>query len=72
MPQVTAVFCQSAIESAQKDHATVVQNMLDNKESHLRKLGVAIFLCCVEVFGVQELCTLFVKLDLRRQCFINM
>lgn len=35
---VTAVFCQSAIESAQKDHATVVQNMLDNKESHLQKL----------------------------------
>ena len=37
--QVTAVFCQSAIESAQKDHATVVQNMLDNKESHLQKLA---------------------------------
>jgi len=35
---VTAVFCQSAIESAQNDHATVVQNMLDNKESHLKKL----------------------------------
>ena len=35
---VTAVFCHSAIESAQKDHATVVQNMLDNKESHLQKL----------------------------------
>lgn len=35
---VTAVFCQSAIESAQKDHATVVQNMIDNKESHLDKL----------------------------------
>ena len=36
--EVTAVFCQSAIESAQKDHATVVQNMIDNKESHLDKL----------------------------------
>ncbi|CAE7259058.1 SCN11A [Symbiodinium natans] len=35
---VTAVFCQSAIESAQKDHATVVQNMIDDKESHLAKL----------------------------------
>eukprot|EP00913_Durusdinium_trenchii_P009397 g8832.t1 len=35
---VTAVFCQSAIESASNDHATVVQNMLDNKESHLQKL----------------------------------
>ncbi|CAE7847323.1 NaCP60E [Symbiodinium necroappetens] len=35
---VTAVFCQSAIESAQSDHATVVQNMLDNKEQHLQKL----------------------------------
>lgn len=35
---VTAVFCQSAIESAQNDHANVVQNMLDNKESHLQKL----------------------------------
>ena len=32
------MFCQSAIESAQKDHATVVQNMIDNKESHLDKL----------------------------------
>ncbi|CAJ1402915.1 unnamed protein product [Effrenium voratum] len=29
---LTAVFCQSAIEAAQKDHTTVVQNMLDNKE----------------------------------------
>ncbi|CAE7259046.1 NaCP60E [Symbiodinium natans] len=35
---VTAVFCHAAIESAQKDHATVVQNMLDNKEQHLQKL----------------------------------
>ncbi|CAE7259023.1 Scn9a [Symbiodinium natans] len=35
---VTAVFCQSAIESAQNDHATVIQNMLDNKEQHLQKL----------------------------------
>ncbi|CAE7259034.1 scn4ab [Symbiodinium natans] len=35
---VTAVFCQSAIESAQGDHATVVQNLLDNKEQHLDKL----------------------------------
>ena len=36
--KVTAVFCQSAIESAQKDHATVVQNMIDNRESHVQKL----------------------------------
>jgi len=35
---VTAVFCHAAIESAQKDHTTVVQNMLDNKEQHLQKL----------------------------------
>eukprot|EP00434_Breviolum_minutum_P015959 symbB.v1.2.014067.t1/scaffold1007.1/size144738/12 len=35
---VTAVFCQSAIESASKDHTTVVQNMLDNKAAHLQKL----------------------------------
>lgn len=27
------VFCQSAIENAQKDHAAVVQNILDNKDS---------------------------------------
>lgn len=26
------VFCQSAIENAQKDHAAVVQNILDNKD----------------------------------------
>ena len=31
--QVTGVFCQSAIESAQQDHATVVQSMLENKEA---------------------------------------
>jgi len=35
---VTAVFCQSAMESAQEDHATVVQSLLDNKEAHLQKL----------------------------------
>ena len=27
------VFCQSAIENAQKDHAAVVQNILDNKDT---------------------------------------
>ncbi|CAE7763345.1 ANK1 [Symbiodinium pilosum] len=46
---VTAVFCNSAIESAQNDHATVVQNMLDNKESHLKKLR-ALF----SKFDIQE------------------
>lgn len=35
---VTGVFCQSAIENAQKDHAAVVQNILDNKEAHLKKI----------------------------------
>lgn len=35
---VTGVFCQSAIENAQNDHAAVVQNILDNKESHLKKI----------------------------------
>ncbi|OLP86979.1 Sodium channel protein type 8 subunit alpha [Symbiodinium microadriaticum] len=35
---VTGVFCHSAIESAQNDHAAVVQNILENKESHMRKL----------------------------------
>jgi len=35
---VTGVFCQSAIESAQQDHATVVQSMLENKEAHLSKM----------------------------------
>ncbi|CAE7665595.1 Scn4a, partial [Symbiodinium pilosum] len=35
---LTAVFCQSAIESAQNDHATAVQNMEANKEMHLKKL----------------------------------
>ncbi len=28
----TGVFCQSAIENAQNDHAAVVQNILDNKD----------------------------------------
>eukprot|EP00435_Cladocopium_sp_Y103_P010346 s886_g2.t1 len=35
---VTGVFCQSAIENAQKDQAAVVQNILDNKESRLKKI----------------------------------
>lgn len=35
---VTAVFCQSAIESAQSDHFNMVQSMLENKEVHLRKI----------------------------------
>lgn len=30
------VFCQSAIENAQKDHAAVVQNILDNKDIQLK------------------------------------
>jgi len=35
---LTGVFCQSAIESANNDHAMVVQSMLDNKASHLAKI----------------------------------
>lgn len=35
---VTGVFCQSAIESAQNDHTTVVHSILKNKELHLNKL----------------------------------
>lgn len=35
---VTAVFCQSAIESAQNDQITMMQAMLMNKEKHLRKI----------------------------------
>ncbi|CAE7928428.1 unnamed protein product, partial [Symbiodinium sp. KB8] len=35
---VTGVFCQSAIESAQNDHAMVVQSMIDNKTAHLTKI----------------------------------
>jgi len=34
---ITAVFCESAIESAQNDQFTVVQSILANKESHLEK-----------------------------------
>eukprot|EP00439_Symbiodinium_sp_Y106_P025873 s469_g3.t1 len=33
-----SVFCQSAIESAQNDHAMVVQSMIDNKTAHLTKI----------------------------------
>lgn len=36
--QVTGVFCQSAIDSAQNDHATVVQSILANKEMHIQKI----------------------------------
>lgn len=35
---VTAVFCQSAIESAQNDQASLVQNILEEKEEHREKL----------------------------------
>eukprot|EP00434_Breviolum_minutum_P017144 symbB.v1.2.015132.t1/scaffold1108.1/size137334/3 len=35
---VTGVFCQSAIESAQNDHAMVVQALMDNKAAHITKL----------------------------------
>jgi len=35
---LTGVFCQSAIESAQNDHATAVQAMMANKEMHLHKI----------------------------------
>lgn len=35
---ITAVFCESAIESAQNDQFTVVQSILANKESHLEKV----------------------------------
>lgn len=35
---VTGVFCQSAIESAQNDHTTVVHSILKNKELHVEKL----------------------------------
>eukprot|EP00913_Durusdinium_trenchii_P019023 g17878.t1 len=35
---VTGVFCQSAIESAQNDHLTVAQSLIDNKEAHVERL----------------------------------
>lgn len=35
---VTAVFCQSAIDSAQSDHTMMVQSILDDKEAHLEKI----------------------------------
>jgi len=35
---VTAVFCQSAIESAQNDHSTKCQAILADKEMHIEKI----------------------------------
>jgi len=35
---VTGVFCQSAIESAQSDHEMIMQNIIANKEAHVRKV----------------------------------
>lgn len=35
---VTAVFCQTAVESAQNDHASMVHSVLKNKQAHLDKL----------------------------------
>ncbi|CAJ1459289.1 unnamed protein product [Effrenium voratum] len=49
---VTAVFCQSAIESAQNDQFTVVQSILANKEKHLQKVEVEEFLMgCLRLRG---------------------
>ncbi|CAE7353892.1 Lmf1, partial [Symbiodinium sp. CCMP2456] len=38
MNVVTAVFCQSAIDGAQNDHASKVHAILSNKEEHLGKI----------------------------------
>jgi len=35
---ITAVFCESAIESAQQDQFTLVQSILADKENHLEKV----------------------------------
>lgn len=35
---LTAVFCQSAIDGAQNDHASKVHAVLANKEAHLEKI----------------------------------
>jgi len=35
---VTAVFCQTAIESAQNDHLALVHSIMENKEAHLEKI----------------------------------
>ncbi|CAK9095104.1 unnamed protein product [Durusdinium trenchii] len=35
---VTAVFCQTAIDSAQNDHTTMMHAILANKEAHLQKV----------------------------------
>jgi len=35
---VTAVFCQTAVESAQNDHASMVHSVLKHKQAHLDKL----------------------------------
>ena len=44
---ITGVFCQTAIDSAQNDHATVIHSILANKQAHLEKVGTLIcFLHC--------------------------
>ncbi|CAE7401709.1 CACNA1I [Symbiodinium pilosum] len=35
---ITGVFCQTAIDSAQNDHATVIHSILANKQAHLEKV----------------------------------
>ncbi|CAE7835317.1 Scn10a [Symbiodinium necroappetens] len=37
---LTAVFCQTAIESAQNDHATAIHSIMAHKESHLEKIRI--------------------------------
>ncbi|CAJ1384613.1 unnamed protein product, partial [Effrenium voratum] len=73
---VTAVFCQSAIEAAQSDQVTMVQTLLDNKESHLKKFkalfselgaedsGTITFAMFEEKISTQEVRTYFETMGL--------
>lgn len=55
---ITAVFCESAIESAQSDQFTVVQSILADKENHLQK-AMAREHAKPERFGAQKQRTRF-------------
>ena len=58
------MFCQSAIESAQNDHAMVVQSMIDNKTAHLTKIKALFSEIGAEESGVLTLGVFEEKLGL--------
>eukprot|EP00439_Symbiodinium_sp_Y106_P070155 s913_g12.t1 len=61
---MTGVFCQSAIESAQRDHDMVMQNVVQEKEGHMSSSDpqVRLFFEALEL-SIDDVWTFFMLLD---------